>query len=224
MEYWALGTAGAAVIGLIMAFVYARMVTREPEGDEKMKSIAAAIREGAMAFIKREYRVLAIFVAIVFAIIAIFLWYQPAGGGESTYIGIYTALACLFGAACSMSAGFVGMNIATKANVRTTHAAERGTEDALLIAFRGGSVMGLTVAGLGLLGLSLVYMIFVVWTDIIADLVLPHLRKLHTPALENRMVLAREHIVHHPPRGYLQPPNLFKYFLRNHLIFFVSDS
>jgi len=73
MEYWALGTAGAALIGLIMAYVYARLVTREPEGDEKMKSIAAAIREGAMAFIRREYRVLAIFVAIVFAILAIFL-------------------------------------------------------------------------------------------------------------------------------------------------------
>ena len=112
MEYWALGTAGAALIGLIMAFVYARMVTREPEGDEKMKTIAAAIREGAMAFIKREYRVLAVFVVIVFALIAGLLWYQPVGGGESVYIGIYTALAYLFGAACSMSAGFVGMNIA----------------------------------------------------------------------------------------------------------------
>ena len=68
MEYWALGTAGAALIGLIMAVVYARLVTREPEGDEKMKAIAAAIREGAMAFIRREYRVLAIFVAIVFVL------------------------------------------------------------------------------------------------------------------------------------------------------------
>jgi K(+)-stimulated pyrophosphate-energized sodium pump len=169
MEYWALGTAGAALVGLIMAFVYARLVTREPEGDEKMRSIAAAIREGAMAFIRREYRVLAVFVAIVFAILAIFLWYQPVGGGESVYIGIYTALAYLFGAVCSMTAGFVGMNIATKANVRTTHAAERGAEGALLIAFRGGSVMGLTVAGLGLLGLSLVYLIFVVWTNVISD-------------------------------------------------------
>ena len=169
MEYWALGTAGAALISLIMAVFYTRLVTKEPEGDENMRSIAAAIREGAMAFIKREYRVLAVFVVIVFAIITIFLWYQPEGGGESTYIGIYTALAYFFGAACSMTAGFVGMNIATKANVRTTHAAEGGTERALLIAFRGGSVMGLTVAGLGLLGLSLVYLIFVVWWQVVTE-------------------------------------------------------
>jgi len=169
MEYWALGTAGAALLGLIMAVVYARMVTGEPAGDENMQSIAGAIREGAMAFIKREYRVLAVFVAIVFALITIFIWYQPPQGGESSYIGIYTALAYIFGAACSMTAGFVGMNIATKANVRTTHAAEGGTERALLIAFRGGSVMGLTVAGLGLLGLSLVYLIFVVWWKVITE-------------------------------------------------------
>jgi len=169
MEYWALATGGAAIAGLIMAFIYAGMVTREDPGDEKMQSIAAAIREGAMAFIRREYQVLAGFVVIVFALIAIFIWYQPPGGGESTYTGIYTAIAYLFGAACSMAAGFIGMNIATKANVRTTHGAERGTMDALVIAFRGGSVMGLTVAGLGLLGLSLVYLIFVVWWKVITD-------------------------------------------------------
>ncbi len=167
MEYWALATGGAALVGLIMAFVYARMVTREDPGDEKMQSIAAAIREGAMAFIKREYRVLAVFVAIVFALIAIFIWYQPPGGGESTYIGIYTAVAYLLGAVCSMTAGFVGMNIATKANVRTTHGAEGNTHSALIIAFRGGAVMGLTVAGLGLLGLSVVYLLFVEWWQVI---------------------------------------------------------
>ncbi|MDY6796448.1 MAG: sodium-translocating pyrophosphatase [Actinomycetota bacterium] len=171
MEYWALATAGAALLSLIMALAYSRLVEKEPAGDEKMQEIAGGIREGAMAFIKREYRVLAIFVAVVFAIIAGFLWFKPVGveGAESTYIGIYTALAYLFGAACSMTAGFVGMNIATKANVRTTHGAERGTEDALLIAFRGGSVMGLTVAGLGLLGLSLVYLLFVEWWQVISD-------------------------------------------------------
>jgi K(+)-stimulated pyrophosphate-energized sodium pump len=167
MEYWALATGGAALVGLIMAFIYAKMVIREDPGDEKMQSIAAAIREGAMAFIKREYRVLAGFVVIVFALITIFIWYKPAGGGESTYIGIYTAIAYLLGAICSMAAGFVGMNIATKANVRTTHGAESGTSDALIIAFRGGAVMGLTVAGLGLLGLSTVYLVFVKWWQVI---------------------------------------------------------
>jgi K(+)-stimulated pyrophosphate-energized sodium pump len=169
MEYWALATGGAAVVGLIMALIYARLVVKEDPGDSKMQQIASAIREGAMTFIRREYQVLAIFAVIVFALIAIFIWYQPPGGGESTYIGIYTAIAYALGAACSMTAGFVGMNIATKANVRTTHGAERGTYDALIIAFRGGSVMGLTVAGLGLLGLSVVYLVFVVWWQVITD-------------------------------------------------------
>jgi K(+)-stimulated pyrophosphate-energized sodium pump len=169
MEYWALATGGAAVVGLLFALMYAKMVTKESPGDEKMQQIAGAIREGAMAFIKREYQVLAGFVVIVFALITIFIWYKPAGGGASTYTGIYTAIAYLLGAVCSMTAGFVGMNIATKANVRTTHGAERGTYDALIIAFRGGAVMGLTVAGLGLLGLSFVYLIFVVWWKVITD-------------------------------------------------------
>ncbi|NPV60245.1 MAG: sodium-translocating pyrophosphatase [Actinobacteria bacterium] len=169
MEYWALATGGLALVGLIMAFIYAKMVVKEAPGDEKMQSIAGAIREGAMAFIRREYQVLAAFVVIVFALIAIFIWYKPAGGGESTYTGIYTAIAYVFGAALSMTAGFVGMNIATKANVRTTHGAERGTKDALVIAFRGGAVMGLTVAGLGLLGLSIVYLVFVKWWQVVTD-------------------------------------------------------
>ena len=93
MEYWALATGGAAIVGLIMAFIYAGMVIREDPGDEKMRSIAGAIREGAMAFIRREYQVLAGFVVVVFALIAIFIWYQPPGGGDSTYTGIYTAIA-----------------------------------------------------------------------------------------------------------------------------------
>ncbi len=167
MEYWALATGGAALVSLIIAFIYAGMVTREDAGDEKMQSIAAAIREGAFAFIKREYAVLAAFVVIVFALISVFIWHKPPDGGESTYTGIYTAIAYLFGAACSMAAGFVGMNTATRANVRTTHAAESGTSKALTIAFRGGAVMGLTVAGLGLLGLSTVYLVFVKWWQVV---------------------------------------------------------
>jgi K(+)-stimulated pyrophosphate-energized sodium pump len=169
MEYWALATGGAALVGLIMAFIYAGMVIKEDPGDEKMQSIAAAIREGAFAFIKREYRVLAGFVVIVFALISIFIWYKPPGGGDSTYTGIYTAIAYLLGAICSMAAGFIGMNIATKANVRTTHGAESGTHGALIIAFRGGAVMGLTVAGLGLLGLSVVYLVFVKWWQVVSS-------------------------------------------------------
>ncbi|MGQ9476739.1 MAG: sodium-translocating pyrophosphatase [Actinomycetota bacterium] len=169
MEYWALATGGAALVGLVIAFIYSRLVIRESAGDEKMQSISGAIREGAMAFIRREYQVLAFFVLIVFALIAIFIYYKPAGGEKSTYTGIYTAIAYVFGAVCSMTAGFVGMNIATKANVRTTHGAEKGVREALLVAFRGGAVMGLTVAGLGLFGLSLIYLVFVKWWHVITD-------------------------------------------------------
>ena len=165
------------MVGLITAFIYARRVTKEAPGDEKMQSIAGAIREGAMAFIRREYQVLAVFVLIVFALIAIFIWYKPVDIvdgekviGQSTYIGIYTAIAYILGAICSMMAGFIGMNIATKASVRTTHGAEEGgTGKALTIAFHGGAVMGLTVAGLGLLGLSVVYLVFVRWWHVVTS-------------------------------------------------------
>ena len=114
MEYWALATGGAALVGLIMAFIYARMVTREAPGDEKMQSIAGAIREGAMAFIRREYQVLAVFVLIVFALIAIFIWYKPVdivNGerviGQSTYTGIYTAIAYVLGAIFAIPASLI---------------------------------------------------------------------------------------------------------------------
>lgn len=170
-------TGAAALVGLLVAFAYSRLVSREDPGDEKMQSIAGAIREGAMAFIRREYQVLAVFVLLVFALIAIFIWYKPVefvNGqriiGKGTYTGIYTAIAYVLGAICSMTAGFVGMNIATKASVRTTRGAEKeGIGRALAIAFRGGAVMGLTVAGLGLLGLSVVYLVFVKWWKVITD-------------------------------------------------------
>jgi len=177
MEYWALVTGAAALVGLLVAFAYSRWVTREDPGDEKMQSIAGAIREGAMAFIRREYQVLAVFVLVVFALIAIFIWFKPVDVvegerviGKGTYTGIYTAIAYVLGAICSMTAGFVGMNIATKASVRTTRGAEKGgIGKALAIAFRGGAVMGLTVAGLGLLGISVVYLVFVKWWKVIGD-------------------------------------------------------
>ncbi|HZJ47989.1 MAG TPA: sodium-translocating pyrophosphatase, partial [Acidimicrobiia bacterium] len=122
------------------------------------------IRQGAMAFLKREYQAIAIFVAVLAALIAVFLpWGRPWG-----------AIAYVFGALLSASAGFIGMRIATAANARTAEAARRGgTGAALMVAFRGGAVMGFTVAGLGLLGFSLGIWIFKVllglddWVEII---------------------------------------------------------
>ncbi|MDO5776472.1 MAG: sodium-translocating pyrophosphatase, partial [Eubacteriales bacterium] len=137
----------AAVLALIFAGAMASFVSKQAEGNERMAELAAAIHGGAKAFLFAEYRVLVIFIAVLFVCIAI-------------GISPLTAVAFLFGAVCSIIAGYVGMNVATKANVRTANAAqEKGMEGALKVAFRGGSVMGMCVAGLGLLGTSIVFLI-----------------------------------------------------------------
>ena len=137
--------AGAALTALLAAVILARQVTAQAEGTERMKEIAAAIRDGANAFLWAEYKILAVFIAVVFAVIAV-------------VAGLLGAAAFLIGAVSSILAGFFGMNIATRANVRTANAAkEHGMRRALAIAFSGGAVTGLTVAGLGLLGVGMLY-------------------------------------------------------------------
>jgi len=139
----------AALFGLILGIVvlgYAFIVYREvkslPAGNDKMREIAAAIEEGAMVFLNREYRIIGIFVLVVFILLGFFIDWR-------------TGIAYVGGAACSIMAGFFGMKSATKANVRTAQAAaQEGQGRALIVAFKGGNVMGLSVAGLGLLGLS----------------------------------------------------------------------
>ncbi|HEX9765645.1 MAG TPA: sodium-translocating pyrophosphatase [Nitriliruptorales bacterium] len=140
----------AALAGLVLAAYFSNFVNKADEGTEVMKEIAAQIREGAIAFLNREYRWVAVFVAGMTALIAIVL---PYGG--------WGALAYLAGASFSGVAGVIGMRIATAANVRTANAAREGAAKALPLAFRGGAVMGFTVAGLGLLGISLAYIVFV---------------------------------------------------------------
>ena len=146
-------SAGAAVLGLLLAVYFSAVVQRAEEGTEVMREIAAAIREGAMAFLRREYRWVAVFVVAMAILIAVVLDYGRPWG----------AIAYIAGALSSATAGFVGMRIATAANVRTANAARQGAEEALPLAFRGGAVMGFTVAGLGLLGISLAYIVFVQW-------------------------------------------------------------
>ena len=141
----------AGVAALVLAVVYARAVLATPQGNETMVGLASAIREGAMAFLRREYTWVAVFVVAMGFLIAILL--------ED---GAFRALAYVFGAILSAGAGFVGMRIATAANARTTEAARiGGIPGALPVAFRGGAVMGFTVAGLGLLGVGLGYLIFI---------------------------------------------------------------
>ena len=134
-----------SVVALLFAVYKAVYVSKAPAGNERMREIAAAIAEGANAFLMSEYRILAIFIVVLFALIAIF-------------IDIGTAVCFLLGALFSIAAGFFGMRVATRANVRTANAAmESGMNKALSIAFSGGSVMGMCVVGLGLLGCSLIY-------------------------------------------------------------------
>ncbi len=145
-ELWLYVAIGMGVAALILAFVYARQVTAADPGSDRMVELMGAIRNGSMAFLKREYRAIAVFVALMAVLIMVLLpWGWPWGG-----------IAYVFGALLSATAGFIGMRIATAANARTAEAARRGgTAEALPVAFRGGAVMGFTVAGLGLLGFSL---------------------------------------------------------------------
>ncbi len=148
----------AAALALILAAFYARQVLAMDRGSEVLVGISNSIREGANAFMRREYSWVAVFVALLAVLIAVLL---PDGGWKA---GAY-----LFGALLSASAGFIGMRIATAANSRTTEAARvGGTARALPVAFRGGAVMGFTVAGFGLLGVGVGYLLFntVGWGDL----------------------------------------------------------
>lgn len=146
-----------SLLSLIAAFSFALAIKKKPEGNEKMKEIANAIHEGAMAFLMREYQVIGIFVVVLFFVLYGFL--DNALTAEVNE-GLFTAIAFVYGALSSVLAGFFGMQIATKANVRTTNAAITSLGQALTIAFRSGAVMGLCVVGLGLLGLSLLLYVF----------------------------------------------------------------
>lgn len=136
------------IVGLITAALIYFYIKRQPSGTEVMIEISEAIHEGAMIFLKKEYKIISIFIIFVFIIL-------------SATISLFTALAFLSGALCSMLAGFFGMKAATRANVRTSQAAnQEGQMKALQIAFSGGSVMGLSVASLGLIGIGIFFYLF----------------------------------------------------------------
>ncbi len=136
--------------GLILALIIYYSVVKKPAGSEQMKGIASMIHEGAMSYLKKQYKVLFIFIVIVF--VAMYF-----------YLGFNAAIAYLSGAVCSIAAGFIGMMSATKANVRTAEAANEYKPDyshALYVAFNGGAVMGLAVAGIGLIGVGVFFYFF----------------------------------------------------------------
>ena len=153
MEYLIYGAPAAGFIALIFAFIKASSVSKEDAGDETMKQIAASIQEGAMAFLRAEYKVLALFVVVVAGLLA---WANSSGDNQSPLI----ALSFVIGAVASGLAGWVGMNVATKANVRTTAAAKKSLPAALKVAFNGGTVMGMAVVGLALVGLGALYLVY----------------------------------------------------------------
>lgn len=148
MDFLLLAAPVIGVLALLFALYKSKYIESQAPGSDRMKEVASYIEQGAMAFLKREYRSVAIFVVVLFFILIFAINWQ-------------TAVCFVFGAIFSISAGYIGMQAATKANVRTANAAkEEGMTKALNIAFSGGSVMGMCVVGLGILGVGALYYIF----------------------------------------------------------------
>ncbi len=135
-----------AVIAIVYGVILISWINKQPTGDEKMQAIARAIQDGAKAYLKRQYKTVAIAAAVIFLIIGIFLDWM-------------TAFGFLVGAVCSGLAGTIGMSISVRANIRTAEAGRKGFKEAMNVAVKGGSITGLLVAGLGLLGVSGFYLL-----------------------------------------------------------------
>lgn len=145
----------AGIISLVAAGFIARDVLKRDAGEEKMQEIASAVQEGAMAYLNRQYKTIGIVGVLIAIILLVVGIANPASG-----LGWQTVLCFIIGAVFSAAAGYIGMNVSVRANVRTAAAAKNSLKDALNVAFRGGSVTGLAVVGLSLLGVSALYMIF----------------------------------------------------------------
>ncbi|HPE44045.1 MAG TPA: sodium/proton-translocating pyrophosphatase, partial [Bacteroidales bacterium] len=143
----------SAVFGIIFMVLKSRWINKQEAGTEKMQRIAGYIAKGAMAFLKAEYRILAIFVAAVSVLLYAKSYTEETSNG-------FIVVSFITGAVLSALAGYIGMRVATKANVRTAQAARTSLNQALKVAFNGGSVMGIGVVTLGLLGLSLLFILF----------------------------------------------------------------
>ncbi|MBN4064291.1 sodium-translocating pyrophosphatase [Dehalococcoides mccartyi] len=159
----------AGAIGLVTAALLAMRVLKQPQGNDEVRAIGDLIREGSAAFIKKEYSILAVFVGIMFVILAVFIDYNVLDndkidslriGGNIDLQGPWTASAYILGAIGSALAGFVGMSIAVRGNTRTATAAQTGLNKALQVAFSTGAVMGLTVVGIGIIGVSSLWLLF----------------------------------------------------------------
>jgi len=154
----------AGLFGVAFAVFMRSWIIKQPRGTKKMKEISGAIRSGAKAYLKREYTYIAVIAIFVF----IAIWAMK-GKSDGMYAGLWTALAFIVGALLSGFAGYFGMDIATKANSRTAEGARKSLNKGLKVAFRSGSVMGMSVVGLGLGGLSLVFLGLLIIPDMISN-------------------------------------------------------
>ena len=159
----------AGAVGLVAAGLLAMRVLKQPQGNKEVREIGALIQEGSSAFLRKEYSILAVFVLIIFVVLAAFIDYNVLGnptidslnqGGAMTSYGPWTAIAYILGAIGSALAGFIGMSIAVRGNTRTATAAQTGLNKALQVAFSTGAVMGLTVVGIGIIGVSTLWILF----------------------------------------------------------------
>jgi len=159
----------AGAVGLVAAGLLAMRVLKQPQGNDEVRAIGDLIQEGSSAFLRKEYSILAVFVVVIFVILAVFIDYNIldndkiaslSEGGAMTSEGPWTAIAYIFGAIGSALAGFVGMSIAVRGNTRTATAAQTGLNKALQVAFSTGAVMGLSVVGIGIIGVSALWLIF----------------------------------------------------------------
>jgi K(+)-stimulated pyrophosphate-energized sodium pump len=144
------------IVGLVYMFFLSKWVNKQDAGEDKMREIAGHIRDGAMAFLKAEYRILAIFVILAGTALGILSTLV-----ETTHW--FIVIAFVIGAVFSALAGYIGMRVATAANVRTTQAARTSLARALKVSFNGGTVMGLGVAGLAVFGMALLFSILFFW-------------------------------------------------------------
>ena len=159
----------AGAVGLVAAALLAMRVLKQNQGNDEVVEIGSLIQEGSSAFLRKEYSILAVFVVIIFMILALFIDYNIldndkiaslSEGGAMTAEGPWTAISYILGAIGSGLAGFIGMSIAVRGNTRTATAAQTGLNKALQVAFSTGAVMGLTVVGIGIIGVSSLWILF----------------------------------------------------------------
>ncbi len=154
---------GVIAIALLVIFYLVNYVFKQDKGSQEMQEISNAIREGAMAFIKRQYKTIAVMAIVVLIIIVLADYFANVGSkgsSDAMSIACYTGLAFITGAFCSAGAGYIGMYMAVNCNIRTAEGAKKGLNNALKIAFRGGAVTGLAVTGLSLLGITTLFLVF----------------------------------------------------------------